>query len=405
MKSATSPEAAGGEPALSDSRREGSNHLGNVLVVFSDRKLPLNSGGTVTGYQADVHAHSDYYPFGMVMEARTGSAEGYRFGFQGQETDDEVYGAENAVSYKHRVHDPRIGRFLSIDPLAPEYPWNSPYAFSENRVIDGVELEGLEVSPYMMMKAHANNKAREEYVNKYGTQEAKLQLQRDKNIALAVVAAGIYIPAAIEAAPAIMGWASSNPVAAEEVLRTGAEIATNSDMGPSLNDAGNYALKEIVVQSKASSWLGRTWRKIRSKFSSLFSRHGRRGDYQSPSGEDLLQMASRQMVDEKPLDLIGGAEIYGSKDMNGSEFVYDLAYIHQVDEDVSTKLTTILADITRQAKSNGATSVRINGYAVINPNLVEGFEKVKNKGGTLFGWTVQGGEQGGNVTLTKQVDP
>jgi len=29
--------------------------------------------------------------------------------------------------------------------LAAKYPWNSPYAFSENRVIDGVELEGLEV--------------------------------------------------------------------------------------------------------------------------------------------------------------------------------------------------------------------------------------------------------------------
>ena len=78
------------------------------------------------------------------MEERTGSAEGYRFGFQGQETDDEVYGAENAVSFKYRVHDARIGRFLSLDPLAPEYPWNSPYAFSENRVTDAVELEGLE---------------------------------------------------------------------------------------------------------------------------------------------------------------------------------------------------------------------------------------------------------------------
>jgi len=31
-----------------------------------------------------------------------------------------------------------------VDPLAPKYPHNSPYAFSENRVVDGVELEGLE---------------------------------------------------------------------------------------------------------------------------------------------------------------------------------------------------------------------------------------------------------------------
>lgn len=42
------------------------------------------------------------------------------------------------------MHDPRIGRFMSVDPLYKEYPWNSPYAFSENRVTDAVELEGLE---------------------------------------------------------------------------------------------------------------------------------------------------------------------------------------------------------------------------------------------------------------------
>lgn len=39
-------------------------------------------------------------------------------------------------------------RFMSLDPLASKYPHNSPYAFSENRVIDGVELEGLEYKEY-----------------------------------------------------------------------------------------------------------------------------------------------------------------------------------------------------------------------------------------------------------------
>lgn len=72
------------------------------------------------------------------------SDEGHRYGFQGQEKDDEVKGEGNSVNYKYRMHDPRIGRFFSLDPLAPDYPWNSPFAFSENRVIDGVELEGLE---------------------------------------------------------------------------------------------------------------------------------------------------------------------------------------------------------------------------------------------------------------------
>ena len=44
------------------------------------------------------------------------------------------------------MHDPRVGRFFARDPLESKYPWNSPYAFSENRVIDMIELEGLEAA-------------------------------------------------------------------------------------------------------------------------------------------------------------------------------------------------------------------------------------------------------------------
>lgn len=39
---------------------------------------------------------------------------------------------------------PDVGRFFNVDPLAESYPYNSTYAFAENRVIDGRELEGLE---------------------------------------------------------------------------------------------------------------------------------------------------------------------------------------------------------------------------------------------------------------------
>ncbi len=42
------------------------------------------------------------------------------------------------------MHDPRVGRFFAVDPLDYKYPHNSPYAFSENRVIDGIDLEGKE---------------------------------------------------------------------------------------------------------------------------------------------------------------------------------------------------------------------------------------------------------------------
>lgn len=68
----------------------------------------------------------------------------YLFGFNGQLKDNEVYGEGNAYSFEYRIHDARIGRFLSVDPLAREYPWNSPYAFAENSPIKYIDLEGLE---------------------------------------------------------------------------------------------------------------------------------------------------------------------------------------------------------------------------------------------------------------------
>jgi len=85
------------------------------------------------------------------MPGRHANTGDYRYGFQGQEMDDEIKGEGNSVNYTFRMHDPRVGRFLSIDPLSSEYPWNSPYAFSENRVIDGIELEGLEYIHYIVL--------------------------------------------------------------------------------------------------------------------------------------------------------------------------------------------------------------------------------------------------------------
>ncbi len=94
-------------------------------------------------FGSNIVTFSDYYPFGMVMPERNGGSS-YRYSFQGQEKDDEIKGKGNSVNYKYRMHDTRLGRFFAVDPLAPDYPHNSPYAFSENRLIDAIELEGLE---------------------------------------------------------------------------------------------------------------------------------------------------------------------------------------------------------------------------------------------------------------------
>ncbi len=107
----------------------------------------FNQSGSTTEvnydlYLPEVMSYSDYYPFLMKMPNRNDNSAGYRYQGQGQEEDNEF--TEGMLAFEYRVHDPRIGRFLSVDPLRKNYPHNSSYAFSENRVIDGIDFEGTE---------------------------------------------------------------------------------------------------------------------------------------------------------------------------------------------------------------------------------------------------------------------
>lgn len=85
----------------------------------------------------------------MQLIGRGYQAEiGYRFGFNGKENDNDVKGEGNQQDYGMRIYDPRLVRFLSVDPLTKEYPWNSTYAFAENEPIANIDLDGAEKKPY-----------------------------------------------------------------------------------------------------------------------------------------------------------------------------------------------------------------------------------------------------------------
>ena len=98
----------------------------------------------------------------MLVPNRHGSSNSYRYGFQGQEKDNEIKGEGNSLNYTFRMHDPRVGRFFAIDPLTKEYPWYTPYSFSGNKPIQFIELEGLEEAlttfTYEKMKGKSNFK-------------------------------------------------------------------------------------------------------------------------------------------------------------------------------------------------------------------------------------------------------
>jgi len=94
----------------------------------------------------------NYYPFGLAMAGisdkalKSNYAEN-RYRFQKQELQNHEFSDGSGLEmyeFKYRFEDDQTGRLWSVDPLANDYVYNSPYAFSEDKVTGHVELEGLE---------------------------------------------------------------------------------------------------------------------------------------------------------------------------------------------------------------------------------------------------------------------
>jgi RHS repeat-associated protein len=69
------------------------------------------------------------------MPNRHSSQSDYRYGYQGSEKDNEVKGNGNSYTTFYRGLDPRLGRWLSIDPEASAQPFLSPYQSMGNNPI------------------------------------------------------------------------------------------------------------------------------------------------------------------------------------------------------------------------------------------------------------------------------
>jgi RHS repeat-associated protein len=126
---------------------EVSNHLGNMLVTVSDKRLLYSATPStatqVDWYVADVQSYGDYYVFGAMQTGRAGGS--YRYGFNGKENDNEINNVDGSwQDYGMRMYDPRVGRFFSSDPLKFTYPYYSPYQFAGNMPLSFIDVDGME---------------------------------------------------------------------------------------------------------------------------------------------------------------------------------------------------------------------------------------------------------------------
>lgn len=93
--------------------------------------------------------------------------------FVGQEfnTDFDV----NLYEFAFRSHDPQIGTFIQVDPLADKYVYNSTYAYAENRVINSYDLEGLEAKLAIAGVGHEDTHYSSSDINAFNARAQKLE--------------------------------------------------------------------------------------------------------------------------------------------------------------------------------------------------------------------------------------
>jgi RHS repeat-associated protein len=116
----------------------------------------------------------------MLMPGRKYSAtSSYRYGFNGKENDSEVKGEGNEQDYGMRIYDPRLGKFLSVDPLIKKYPELTPYQFASNTPIQAVDLDGMEAAMVMFPKT-ASDKDKNDFYKAY-----------DKSLTKGAIAVGV----------------------------------------------------------------------------------------------------------------------------------------------------------------------------------------------------------------------
>jgi RHS repeat-associated protein len=131
-------------------------------LIISDQGLPptITANTVRTASSPQLHAAAESVSLdagfetlaGEEFEARVDQpvmisdgtgGDGYRFGFNGMEGDNEVSGAGNSYGTEYRQYDPRLGRWMSIDPLFKNFAWQSPYAAFDNKPILMKDPKGL----------------------------------------------------------------------------------------------------------------------------------------------------------------------------------------------------------------------------------------------------------------------
>jgi len=111
------------------------DHLGNIRLSYKD----ISTASTPI---LQIQEENNYYPFGLKHKGYNNVQVGrdHKFGFGNKEEQDELGLAW--IDITARNYDATLGRWMNVDPLADERPWESPYAYCGNDPINRIDEDG-----------------------------------------------------------------------------------------------------------------------------------------------------------------------------------------------------------------------------------------------------------------------
>lgn len=313
------------------------NHLGNVMAVVNDN--PQQNGGM---FEPTVVNASDYYAFGGQMQGRNYTnpgASAYRYGFNGKENDNDVKGEGNQQDYGMRIYDPRLGRFLSVDPIANQYPELTPYQFASNTPIYAIDLDGLEAcgNPIAHSRGLTNHNCA---ISLHKDATIKEQVTQIGGFGLFV--GGVFL---LPAAPAFIQqsifWGTQNPVGLYNITSVTWGALSDEDMPGPGDDVGRTtrnSIKEVidVVNKSGTPKIPMIGLKIFTKenklegvmklsensdiiFDATISKKGgelildKIGFYVT-KGQEILGAENKNALGSLPLKILGAVKEYAKKE-------------------------------------------------------------------------------------------
>ncbi|MDP3929525.1 MAG: hypothetical protein Q8R57_10925 [Bacteroidota bacterium] len=148
-------------------------HTAGSVYIFARRMSPNNTSGNIkvihtsvsgtyevhfTALDTITYLHVEeggsytsgtvtFYLENTLVQDKQLGGKSYRFGFNGQEKDDEVSGAGNTMTAEFWEYDTRLGRRWNCDPV--DKPWMSSYHAFSNKPVLNIDPNGANDGHYV----------------------------------------------------------------------------------------------------------------------------------------------------------------------------------------------------------------------------------------------------------------